>query len=269
MNGHPSPIGFQECRRIVAEGPPPVAEEPVVGFPLFSAAGISVASGPTRLIDPLWMVVVPEGGEYGVRHWQCPRSSCAVTLSLPEAAAAGWGGRSERLIRRTPSLNVGVYLWSGLELRDRPVPQRLRRFVRSSAVDLVARDDRDREDEALGKVLSRAFAYLHSNPRRNVSLAEASWMAFSSPARLTTRFRRRFGVSLVAYHRRLRLTEGLRRICFRNQDLGSIAVDLGFHSHSHFTTRFREHFGVPPSAITVALESAVDLETLLDRLQRA
>ena len=62
-------------------------------------------------------------------------------------------------------------------------------------------------------------------------------------------FRAQVGMPPHAYLRRLRVREAVRRLdAGLNQDLTSLALELGFFDHSHFTRAFRSEFGVPPSS---------------------
>ena len=52
-------------------------------------------------------------------------------------------------------------------------------------------------------------------------------------------------------HRRLvsiRLALAAERILDGENDLSTLAIDLGFASHAHLTSAFRAAYGLPPSA---------------------
>jgi AraC family transcriptional regulator len=77
-------------------------------------------------------------------------------------------------------------------------------------------------------------------------LEELAALAGCSPFHLCRTFRRETGISMTAYRTGLRLGAALERI---EEDLASLALDLGFSSHSHFSESFRRLFGVTPSEI--------------------
>ncbi|HEX7252218.1 MAG TPA: AraC family transcriptional regulator [Thermoanaerobaculia bacterium] len=77
-------------------------------------------------------------------------------------------------------------------------------------------------------------------------LESLSKVAGCSPFHLCRIFRRETGASLSVYRTKLRLGAALDRI---EEDLASLALELGFSSHSHFTESFRRLFGRTPSAV--------------------
>jgi AraC-like DNA-binding protein len=81
---------------------------------------------------------------------------------------------------------------------------------------------------------------------RRSGLEQLAALAGCSPFHLCRAFRRETGISMTAYRTRLRLGAALERM---EEDLASLALDLGFSSHSHFTESFRRQFGVTPSEI--------------------
>jgi AraC-like DNA-binding protein len=70
-----------------------------------------------------------------------------------------------------------------------------------------------------------------------------------SPFHLSRIFRLTTGLPLRQYVRRLRIVLAADRLRRGDDDLTSLALDLGFYDHSHFTNTFRREWGVPPSRI--------------------
>jgi AraC-like DNA-binding protein len=87
---------------------------------------------------------------------------------------------------------------------------------------------------------------------RNTHLEEMAALAGCSPFHLCRAFRRVTGMSMTAYRTRLRHGAALERL---DEDLATLALDLGFSSHSHFTESFRRLFGVAPSAVRAFAKS--------------
>src|SRR5262249_18355426 len=98
---------------------------------------------------------------------------------------------------------------------------------------------------------------------RNTSLEEMASLAGCSPFHLCRTFRRITGMSMTAYRTRLRHGAALDRL---DEDLATLALDLGFSSHSHFTESFRRLFGATPSALRTFGKSR--RESLLRQLAR-
>jgi AraC family transcriptional regulator len=73
----------------------------------------------------------------------------------------------------------------------------------------------------------------------------------ASPVYLTQVFRDLEGVPLYRYPGQLRLAQALARIPDAD-DLGALALELGFASHSQFTARFRAAYGVTPAQLRAA-----------------
>jgi AraC-like DNA-binding protein len=96
--------------------------------------------------------------------------------------------------------------------------------------------------------IERAQVLLATRFAEPLSLDAIAQAVFCSPFHLARIFRRHLGLSLHQYRQRLRLREGLRRLAESREELGSLALDLGFASHSHFTDAFRAAYGLPPSA---------------------
>jgi AraC family transcriptional regulator len=87
---------------------------------------------------------------------------------------------------------------------------------------------------------------LSADPWRRWTLAEIAEEVSVTPVYLTDAFRRVEGIPLYRYHLRSRLALALGELpdC---DDLMTLAVALGFHSHSHFSAAFKRAFGQTPS----------------------
>ena len=77
-----------------------------------------------------------------------------------------------------------------------------------------------------------------------------------SPYHLTRVFRRHTGTGLHEYLNQLRLRAALERIRDGQDDLASLAIEVGFSSHSHLSANFRRAFGCPPSRDRAAVRRA-------------
>jgi AraC family transcriptional regulator len=86
---------------------------------------------------------------------------------------------------------------------------------------------------------------LHERAPAAPSLADLAAEAGVHPAHLSRAFRRRFGMTVCEYSRKLRLEWAAARL-IEERSLAQIAVEAGFADQSHFTRSFRRHFGVTP-----------------------
>ncbi len=97
------------------------------------------------------------------------------------------------------------------------------------------------------KLVERAKVVLAGDLARRWTLAEIAADVGVSPVYLTQSFRQVEGVSLYRYQLRLRLARALDRLAGED-DLSTLAQDLGFSSHSHFAAAFQQAYRRSPSA---------------------
>jgi len=107
---------------------------------------------------------------------------------------------------------------------------------------------RGRTRSAHATVAEDAKSVLTSGFTRRLTVDELARSVHVSPYHLTRVFRRQTGFALHDYLNQLRLREALKRILDGQDDLATLAGELGFSSHSHFSANFRRAFGVAPSA---------------------
>lgn len=96
--------------------------------------------------------------------------------------------------------------------------------------------------------LERARERVHAEPSRPLSIQAVAADVGVSPVRLSRAFRKAFGESLGAYHRRLRVSEACARLREGEASLAEIAIAAGFTDQSHFTRVFRRVMGTTPAA---------------------
>jgi AraC family transcriptional regulator len=96
------------------------------------------------------------------------------------------------------------------------------------------------------RLVGRAKTYLAGNLSEPMRLERIARAAGTTPAYLTTMFRRVEGRPLHKYLVQLRLARALVELP-KTTDLTALACELGFSSHSHFTAVFRRTFGCTPS----------------------
>lgn len=96
--------------------------------------------------------------------------------------------------------------------------------------------------------LETARDLVHDRFRDGLEIAEIAEIVGVDASRLAGAFRRRFGVPLGRYQRRLRLEWAADRLRSTDTPLSMIAVDAGFYDQSHLTRHFRRHLGRTPGA---------------------
>lgn len=103
------------------------------------------------------------------------------------------------------------------------------------------------------RTVARARELLGAQLSRNLSLAVVAAEAGCSPFHLMRLFRAETGLSLRAYRRQLRVLAALERLAEGEQDLGRLALELGFAHHSHLTQSVRGVLGSTPARLRAEL----------------
>ena len=101
----------------------------------------------------------------------------------------------------------------------------------------------DRHPEIIRRVQELVAAHYASA----LSLGEIGAHVGLSKYHLARVFRRVTGCSIHQFQLNIRLRAALQRLVNGEQDLTTLALDLGFVDHSHFANAFHRQFGVPPS----------------------
>jgi len=91
--------------------------------------------------------------------------------------------------------------------------------------------------------------YLAAHLGERITLDSVARAVYASPFHLARLFQRRTGVPVHRYLTRLRLRTSMERLAAGENDITSLALELGFSSHSHFTDTFGREFGFAPSEV--------------------
>lgn len=91
-----------------------------------------------------------------------------------------------------------------------------------------------------------------ANPGERATLAELASGTGLSPFELARRFRAVTGSSIHQYRLRLRVLVALSRLQDGDDDITTIALDLGFANHAHFTSTFARALKRPPRTVRPA-----------------
>jgi AraC family transcriptional regulator len=102
---------------------------------------------------------------------------------------------------------------------------------------------------------------LLSHPEKKWNLLTLARLLKSSPYHLTRSFGEKVGIPLHRYQQHIRLARSIDLLLDTDQDVTTIALDLGFSSHSHFTAAFRQTIGLTPNSFRQAASSHFASET--------
>ncbi len=98
----------------------------------------------------------------------------------------------------------------------------------------------------------RVLDVVHDRFRERLSLEELAGEAGVHPAHFTRVFRRRTGVTVGAYTRRLRVQWAATRLASTEEPIGRIALQAGFADQSHLSREFRRQLDTSPGAYRAA-----------------
>lgn len=132
---------------------------------------------------------------------------------------------------------VADVLESAFESQERPVRSRRK----------TTKTDHAAKTEAAKEFLAARIA-------EPVMLNEIAREVGASPFNFARIFQQQTGLPVHRYLTLLRLRASLERLSDGEEDLTSLALDLGFSSHSHFTDVFRREFTMTPSEIRSKLK---------------
>ncbi len=90
--------------------------------------------------------------------------------------------------------------------------------------------------------------YLHAHFRDKPTLEQIAAAVGLHPVHLCRAFPQRFGVTLGAYLRALRVDCAARQLVATERSLADIALDAGFSSQAHLTRELKKHLGTTPAA---------------------
>jgi len=95
--------------------------------------------------------------------------------------------------------------------------------------------------------LSKVLDILHDGFSEKLSLCEIAREVRVHPVYLAASFRRRFGTTIGAYLRQLRVHAACRQIERLEKPLAQIALDAGFSNQAHFSRIFKRILGMTPA----------------------
>ncbi|WP_266160868.1 helix-turn-helix transcriptional regulator, partial [Dyella silvatica] len=119
----------------------------------------------------------------------------------------------------------------------------------------------------MARQVARVEEAIIGHTGENLSVYELARLAGCSPFHLCRIFRRCTGQSLRQFRLQQRLGTALGRLGEGEEDLTTLACDVGFSSHSHMTDAFRQTLGRSPRELRDELRQS-DLRQLKASLQQ-
>ena len=202
----------------------------------------------SRRAEPGFVIIHPEGEHHAEVHDAVPVRLLTIEIGC------------DRLQALRPEVRIFDEAW---HRRDYVVAGLARRLsfeiaredatgslgVESAVLDLLAALDRaHRSKSDPGSWVDRVRDRLEDEPDTTPSMAELARLAGRHPVHLARAFRRRFGCSIGAYVRRLRVGRAMVLLEDGALDLSTVAYDAGFADQSHMTRLVRAQTGLTPGA---------------------
>lgn len=131
----------------------------------------------------------------------------------------------------------------------RLLKERGKDFMRKTAVaafDLILCLSEELKHEKTPPELVKVLEFSRKNLNRCPSASEFAEAAECYPAKLNTLFRRKLGITPVAYHTRQRLREAEYHLLNSCYSIKEIADMLGYSSATYFSDDFKKHLSYSP-----------------------
>jgi AraC family transcriptional regulator len=238
-----------------------------ISFP-YRGIYLHSVGGKEHVAEPNRIVIINEDEPYRVGH-PVAGGDATLTVAVDRATLVEVLPVEHRGPRNRPALNrASLGIDARTQLLAAQLRQRLTRrsigtlqaetlalqLIRSALGEHAAQPVRLGNRRA-GKMADQVKMLMSADAWRRWTLAEIAKEVSVTPVYLTDAFRRVEGIPLYRYHLRLRLALALSVLADRD-DLTTLAIDLGFHSHSHFSSTFKKTFGQTPSEFKRSVNEA-------------
>ena len=90
--------------------------------------------------------------------------------------------------------------------------------------------------------------YIHQNFSRAVGLDDIAKKFDRSKSTIMNTFKRKYGLTVIAYLNKVRLDEAEKLICDTDLSFKEIAGECGFYDQNYFSKQFTERFGCSPTS---------------------
>ena len=134
--------------------------------------------------------------------------------------------------------SAALTLWRGPSVRYRLADEELALGLLGAVRHEFDSDGAARSSPGAQRLIARVQGRLAAAPEQAHHLATLAAEVAVSPFDLCRLFRRETGLTVRQYRLRLRLAVALERLTEGQDDLASLAVELGFSHHNHLTAVF-------------------------------
>jgi len=205
--------------------------------------------GGTVLADAAGAVLLRADDEYCVSHPAGHGDACTTLAFAPAIVEEALAGAEPAHATLRPGTQRRVALFTARLRRGTPAPDADEAAL--LLLDAVAGDLRGRPPVAqtAARRATAVRALLAADPAAPWRLESVAAAVHCSPFHLARQFRAATGETIARYVTRLRLALAAERVLDGEDDLGRLAVELGFAHHSHLTARFRALFATTPSEL--------------------
>ena len=90
--------------------------------------------------------------------------------------------------------------------------------------------------------------YIYQNFARTVTLDNIAKKFDCSKSTVMNSFRKKYGITIIAYLNQIRLEEAQKLICDTELSFKEIACECGFYDQNYFSKQFTEKYGCSPTA---------------------
>jgi AraC family transcriptional regulator, arabinose operon regulatory protein len=97
-------------------------------------------------------------------------------------------------------------------------------------------------------VIARALTYIQKNSLNSISLKDVANAVHLSPAYLATTIKKGTGFSVGEWIMRNRLSEACSRLLHTDEDINTIAHQVGWNDVTHFIRQFKKAYQITPAA---------------------
>lgn len=106
-----------------------------------------------------------------------------------------------------------------------------------------------RKKHKYSEPIESAVKYIEANFAENFSLADISQHVFLSKEYFCRKFKSEVGTTFSEYRLYVQMREAYKAIISTNENINTIAENVGIYNVSYFSSAFKKHFGESPSNI--------------------
>jgi AraC-like DNA-binding protein len=99
--------------------------------------------------------------------------------------------------------------------------------------------------------------YIYQNFAKSVSLESIAKKFDCSKSTIMNTFRKKYGITVIAYLNQVRLEEAQKLICDTELSFKEIACECGFYDQNYFSKQFTEKFGCSPTAFRTKYKKSI------------